>query len=373
VFQHQDIQQEDVQRTPKYFLHRFIMGEDFRLKWNDHHNVFFSTAEQLCHGDHLTDVTLSCGDKEFSAHKLVLSICSSYFSQLFAPRPQSSTRRRPADSAAIVYLKDVDPRHMELLMNYMYRGEINVEETELMGLLATAKGLQIKGLTENDEEDSKPQQTYSDHSSPAVASTSSRNSVTKKRPAPRPSSSGAASAGPSTPSGSSHSAPKKIKEEIKPFIEATPTVVDTYPDTEPTNEEDYLEAEDPSEMGVESHQYDLDTEQGESMAYEGDPNNPGVDPITLVNGSFDPIEVESSINGKFKFRCPLKFCGKEMEGNSKSTVRTNMKRHIQLHTGEKPFKCQLCSYAHNQKVHLQKHMKTNHGILVEKVEYFYRQ
>ena len=77
VFQHQDIQQEDVQRTPKYFLHRFIMGEDFRLKWNDHHNVFFSTAEQLCHGDHLTDVTLSCGDKEFSAHKLV---------QIIAPR-----------------------------------------------------------------------------------------------------------------------------------------------------------------------------------------------------------------------------------------------------------------------------------------------
>ena len=285
MFQHQEIQQEDVQRTPKYFQHRIIMGEDFRLKWNDHHNVFFSTAEQLCHGDHLTDVTLSCGDKEFSAHKLVLSICSSYFSQLFAPRPQSSTRRRPADSAAIVYLKDVDPRHMELLMNYMYRGEINVEETELMGLLATAKGLQIKGLTENDEEDSKPQQqTYSD-TSPAVASTSSRNSVTKKRPAPRPSSSGASSAGPSTPSGSS--APKKIKEEIKPFIEATPTVVDTYPDVaEPTNdddEEDYLESEDPTEMGVESHQYDLDAEGGESMAYEGDPNNPGVSTHFVVS------------------------------------------------------------------------------------------
>merc|ERR1719492_663962 len=184
-------------------------------------------------------------------------------------------------------------------MNYMYRGEINVEETELMGLLATAKGLQIKGLTENDEEDSKPQQTYSDHSSPAVSTSSSRNSVTKKRPAPRPSSSGAASAGPSTPSGTSHSAPKKIKEEIKPFIEATPTVVDTYPDTEPTSEEeDYLEAEDPSEMGVESHQYDLDTEQGESMAYEGDPNNPGSEPIQLGGG---------------KWMCP--FCSKLMESS----------------------------------------------------------
>ena len=81
----------------------------------------------------------------FSAHKLVLSICSSYFSQLFAPRPdRDDTRRRNAET--IVYLKDVDARHMELLMNYMYRGEINVEENELMGLLATAKSLQIKGV-----------------------------------------------------------------------------------------------------------------------------------------------------------------------------------------------------------------------------------
>lgn len=351
MFQHQDIQQEDVQRTPKYFLHRLIMGEDFRLKWNDHHNVFFSTAEQLCHGDHLTDVTLSCGDKEFSAHKLVLSICSSYFSQLFAPRPQSSTRRRPADSAAIVYLKDVDPRHMELLMNYMYRGEINVEETELMGLLATAKGLQIKGLTENDEEDSKPQQTYSDHSSPAVASTSSRNSVTKKRPAPRPSSSGAASAGPSTPSGSSHSAPKKIKEEIKPFIEATPTVVETYPDTEPTNEEeDYLEAEDPSEMGVESHQYDLDTEQGESMAYEGDPNNPGVE--------LEPVEIPSLVSGKHVFQCPI--CVKVMEGFVKAVIKSNMKRHILAHTGFRPYICQLCQATYTRKETLLRHMTKTH-------------
>merc|ERR1712226_284356 len=125
VFQHQEIQQEDVRRTPKYFQLRFIMGEDFRLKWNDHHNVFFSSAEQLCHGDHLTDVTLSCGTKEFSAHKLVLSICSAYFNQLFSPRPEGQQgrqrSRRPADSAAIVYLKDVDSKHMELLLNYMYR------------------------------------------------------------------------------------------------------------------------------------------------------------------------------------------------------------------------------------------------------------
>ena len=41
------------------------------------------------------------------------------------PSSQASSRYDPRH--AIVYLKDVDPRHMELLLSYMYRGEINVQ------------------------------------------------------------------------------------------------------------------------------------------------------------------------------------------------------------------------------------------------------
>lgn len=59
-------------------------SDDFCLKWNDHHDIFFRSAERLCETDLLTDVTLSCGQREFAAHKLVLSVCSQYFAQLFA-------------------------------------------------------------------------------------------------------------------------------------------------------------------------------------------------------------------------------------------------------------------------------------------------
>ena len=103
---------------------------------------FDSSAEQLCRGETLTDVILSCGGREFSAHRLVLSVCSSYFHGLF------SQRRSTLAQESIVYLKDVDPRHMELLLSYMYRGEINVQESDLYALLTTAKGLQIRGLTD---------------------------------------------------------------------------------------------------------------------------------------------------------------------------------------------------------------------------------
>jgi len=326
------------------------MGEDFRLKWNDHHSVFFSSAEQLCHGDHLTDVTLSCGTKEFSAHKLVLSICSAYFNQLFAPRPEGQQgrqrSRRPADSAAIVYLKDVDSKHMELLLNYMYRGEINVEEKELMGLLATAKGLQIKGLTESDtEEDENETQTNINANNSGRSNSASAHS-TKRPAASRPSTS------------SQQPTSKRIKEEHTPKHESLPEqdqseVVD---EDEANNDHEFpnqgaqfVDVEDPAEL-IDQSDYSLDGNQsGEAMVYEGDPENPGghqnqqhsqqnsqvthdvsEKEFELNNASKGPVVILKEPNHAC-FACPKAFVHKWM-----------LDRHILTHTGEQPFACSIC-------------------------------
>ncbi|TRY77091.1 hypothetical protein TCAL_14050 [Tigriopus californicus] len=113
-----------------------LPADDFCLKWNDHHSIFFASVERLCQLDTLTDVTLSCGAQDFTAHKLVLSVCSGYFARLFSA--QRSHVASPDLRTAIVYLKDVNPRHMELLLSYMYRGEINVQESELPLVLQDA-------------------------------------------------------------------------------------------------------------------------------------------------------------------------------------------------------------------------------------------
>ena len=99
--------------------------------------------------EQLTDVTLACGPAEdqqlLSAHSLMLSVCSPYFRSLL-------TENRHKEKHHIIHLGGVTGRHMQQLLVYMYRGEINVKESELMSLLNTAKGLQIKGLCEGKEE-----------------------------------------------------------------------------------------------------------------------------------------------------------------------------------------------------------------------------
>ena len=84
-------------------------------------------------------MTISCGEHNFPAHQLVLSVCSPYFRQLFLKNPC----RHP-----IVVLKDVNYKYMKLLLMYMYRGEVSCPQEDLYGLLRTARSLQIRGLVE---------------------------------------------------------------------------------------------------------------------------------------------------------------------------------------------------------------------------------
>merc|ERR1712008_469951 len=246
--------------------------------------------------------------------------------------------RRPADSAAIVYLKDVDSKHMELLLNYMYRGEINVEEKELMGLLATAKGLQIKGLTESDNEEDESEETNAENTEVQNRPSNTSN----KRPAvSRPSASATASQQPSS---------KKIKEEHIPKHESLITedheqsVVDedasgTHHDPYPNqaSNSQYVDMEDPSEL-IDQSDYSLDGNQsGEAMVYEGDPENPG---DSYVQGSGLP------------FQCEICF----------KTFKKNwfLKRHSVVHTKEKPFACHFCGGRFSLKDSLRMHIKAKH-------------
>lgn len=66
--------------------------------------------------------------------QVVLSACSSYFQSLFLDHPS----RHP-----IVILKDVRFAELRTLIEFMYKGEVNVEYCQLSALLKTAESLKV--------------------------------------------------------------------------------------------------------------------------------------------------------------------------------------------------------------------------------------
>jgi hypothetical protein len=71
---------------------------------------------------------------------MVLAACSSYFQQLL----MENDCRHP-----IVILKDIKLTEMKAILEYMYKGEVNVAQDQLAGLLKAAETLKVKGLVED--------------------------------------------------------------------------------------------------------------------------------------------------------------------------------------------------------------------------------
>lgn len=116
-------------------------SEHYCLRWNNHQNNLLGVFSQLLQEESLVDVTLACSEEGrlIRAHKVVLSACSAYFKALFLDHPT----RHP-----IVVLKDVQFSELRDLVEFMYRGEVNVDHRQLTTLLKTAESLKVKGLAD---------------------------------------------------------------------------------------------------------------------------------------------------------------------------------------------------------------------------------
>nr|CAH7759547.1 unnamed protein product [Callosobruchus chinensis] len=125
-------------------------SEHYCLRWNNHQSNLLGVFSQLLRDESLVDVTLACSEgHSIRAHKVVLSACSSYFQSLFVDHPS----RHP-----IVILKDVRFSELRTLVEFMYKGEVNVEYCQLSALLKTAESLKVKGLAEMTREYKPPEE-----------------------------------------------------------------------------------------------------------------------------------------------------------------------------------------------------------------------
>lgn len=114
-------------------------AQEYCLRWKYHHSNLQQMFSNLLERESYTDVTLACEGKTLRAHKMVLSACSTYFDSIFSEYDEKNP---------IVILRDVKYMDMKSLVNFMYRGEINVHNAHLTSLLKTAEDLRIKGLAQ---------------------------------------------------------------------------------------------------------------------------------------------------------------------------------------------------------------------------------
>lgn len=115
--------------------------EQFSLRWNNFHSNLTTGFHDLLEAADMVDVTLAVEGQFLQAHKIVLSICSPYFKQIFKISPC----KHP-----IVILKDIAHDNMKDILEFMYLGEVNVLRENLPSFLRTAELLQVKGLTGDD-------------------------------------------------------------------------------------------------------------------------------------------------------------------------------------------------------------------------------
>jgi kelch-like protein 2/3 len=99
-------------------------------------NQAFGVFEELRRQKQLCDVVIHIGSSEFSAHRVILAAASPYFRSMFTGELSES---RQED----ITLREVDEKAMELLINFVYIGTIEVSEENVQNLLPAANLLQL--------------------------------------------------------------------------------------------------------------------------------------------------------------------------------------------------------------------------------------
>lgn len=130
-------------------------SQAFCLRWNNFQSNMLDVFERLFLDERFVDVTLACEGQLIKAHKMVLSASSSYFHDIFTTTPCSHP---------VVIMRDIAAKDLRKILEFMYKGEINVNKQEIASLLTVAEVLHVRGLAQIDANDNEPQPSTSNAS-----------------------------------------------------------------------------------------------------------------------------------------------------------------------------------------------------------------
>ena len=89
-----------------------MLQDEYNLNWHTFSDHLREMLQELMKSAELADVTLVCDDKrQFKAHKIVLSACSSVFKSIVNGLPQNSS---------VIFLRGIQYQEMESIHEFMY-------------------------------------------------------------------------------------------------------------------------------------------------------------------------------------------------------------------------------------------------------------
>ena len=112
--------------------------EKFCLKWNDFQSNVSKNFSYFRNEENFFDVTLVSDDHQhIAAHKLVLSASSKFFKDILCKTQHSNP---------LIYLSGFSSKDLNLVMDYIYQGEVQIYQNDLDHFLDVAQKLNIEGL-----------------------------------------------------------------------------------------------------------------------------------------------------------------------------------------------------------------------------------
>ena len=101
-----------------------------------------SVLTELWNDTNFHDVTLVCdGDLQIKAHKVVLAAFSQFFKNIFIKNPHQHP---------LIYIKGVNLIDLKAILDFIYCGEVTVQQETLDTLLQLSKDLEVRGLFEEE-------------------------------------------------------------------------------------------------------------------------------------------------------------------------------------------------------------------------------
>merc|ERR1719319_523539 len=117
-------------------------SEIFHLVFNNFKTNISTNWSELREESQFCDVTLACEGSRVEAHKVILSSCSPVIKDLLI----QTNHPHP-----LVYLRGVKSMQIKALLDFIYRGEVNIAREDLDDFLEVARELKVKGLAEDDK------------------------------------------------------------------------------------------------------------------------------------------------------------------------------------------------------------------------------